>query len=227
MTKQEEKRNKANDQASPEILEEDVKEKGSPLENLPPEEVFSEDDADEGDDRKLSEEDEEFEETEDLEEGLLESDPVSELVTELSEKLAEAEDAKLRLSAEFDNFRRRSRKEREQVYTNAKLDLVKSFLPLFDGLDRARDSYVMQDSEEAKNMLEGINLLIKQGQDCLREIGVEEIDCENQEFDPNFHEAVQHIEDEQYGKNEVIEVLLKGYKAGDTVIRHSLVRVAN
>lgn len=226
MGKQEKKRNKDKDQASPEIPEEEVREEVVPPGEFSPEEVFSEEEA-EGVGRNLSEEVEELEETEDIEESSPDSDLVSELVIELSEKLAEAEDANLRLSAEFDNFRRRSRKEREQVYTNAKIDLVKSFLPLFDGLDRARDSYIMQDSEEAKSMLEGINLLIKQGQDCLREIGVEEIDCENTEFDPNFHEAVQHIEDEQYGKNEVIEVLLKGYKAGDAVIRHSVVRVAN
>lgn len=143
------------------------------------------------------------------------------------ENIRELEDRNLRLNAEFDNFRKRSRREKEESYLFAKLDLVKDFLPLLDALDRAKEQYSKMEDEAQKNMLEGIEMLIKQGQDCLAKLGIEEIACEGEQFDPNFHEAIQHVEDEQYGENEVIECLLKGYRSGDDVVRHSVVRVAN
>ncbi len=137
------------------------------------------------------------------------------------------EDKNLRLAAEFDNFRKRSRKEKEEIYSLAKLDLVRDFLPLLDALDRAQDSYSKLEDENAKQLKEGMDLLVRQGQDCLAKLGVEEIPTQDVQFDPNLHEAVQHVEDPQYGENAVIDCLLKGYQADDKVIRHSMVRVAN
>ncbi len=137
------------------------------------------------------------------------------------------EDKNLRLTAEFDNFRKRSRKEKEETYSIAKLDLVRDFLPLLDALDRAQASYSKLEGENAKQLREGMDLLVRQGQDCLAKLGVEEIPTQDAQFDPNLHEAVQHLEDSQYGENVVIDCLLKGYQADDKVIRHSVVRVAN
>ncbi|MDO5016477.1 MAG: nucleotide exchange factor GrpE [Eubacteriales bacterium] len=137
------------------------------------------------------------------------------------------QDKHLRLTAEFDNFRKRSRKEQEASYQRAKVDLVKDFLPLLDALDRAQASYEKLECENSESLIEGMALLGKQAEDCLHRIGVEEIEALGQNFDPVYHEAVQHIEDANMGTNEVAQVLLKGYQAGDTVIRHSLVIVAN
>lgn len=137
------------------------------------------------------------------------------------------QDKHLRLTAEFDNFRKRSRKEQEASYQRAKVDLVKDFLPLLDALDRAQASYEKLECENSESLIEGMALLGKQAEECLHRIGVEEIEALGQNFDPVYHEAVQHIEDANLGTNEVAQVLLKGYQAGDTVIRHSLVIVAN
>lgn len=149
---------------------------------------------------------------------------------ELAEALAQIQDLeeqKLRLAAEFDNFRKRSRREKEESYSLAKLDLVRDFLPLLDALDRAQDSYNKLEDASCKQLKEGMDLLVRQGQDCLSKLGVSEIPTEGAQFDPNLHEAVQHLEDEQYGENVIVDCLLKGYQADDKVIRHSLVRVAN
>lgn len=142
-------------------------------------------------------------------------------------QMTDLEDKHLRLSAEFDNFRKRSRKEQEATYQRAKMDLVRDFLPLMDALDRARESYDKIESRSKDSLIEGMDLLIKQAQDCLARVGVEEIPAMGQVFDPELHEAVQHIEDEELGENEIALVLLKGYKASDQVIRHSVVVVAN
>lgn len=137
------------------------------------------------------------------------------------------EDKNLRLAAEFDNFRKRSRKEKEESYSLAKLDLVRDFLPLLDALDRAQDSYAKLEEDNYQQLKEGMDLLVRQGQDCLAKLGVEVIPTRDAQFDPNLHEAVQHLEDPQYGENMIIDCLLKGYQADDKVIRHSMVRVAN
>lgn len=172
-------------------------------------------------DRETVEEPEELAETQD------QADLLAEELASARANIQELEDRNLRLNAEFDNFRKRSRREKEESYLFAKLDLVKDFLPLLDALDRAKDQYSKMEDEAQQNMLEGIEMLIKQGQDCLAKLGIEEITCEGEQFDPNFHEAIQHVEDEQYGENVVIECLLKGYRSGDNVVRHSVVRVAN
>ena len=152
---------------------------------------------------------------------------VSEEAVVAQQDFEDLQDKHLRLSAEFDNFRKRSRKEQEASYQRAKVDLVKDFLPLLDALDRAQASYEQLECENSESLVEGMALLGKQAEECLHKIGVEEIEALGKNFDPLYHEAVQHIEDENLGTNEVAQVLLKGYQAGDNVIRHSLVIVAN
>lgn len=156
-----------------------------------------------------------------------EADQIREELLQQIEKVKELEDRELRLAAEFDNFRKRSRKEKEQTYLDAKTDVIKALLPIFDNIDRAIESGISASNEESRQMAEGMELVRKQAAETLASIGVEEIICENQPFDPELHDAIQHIEDEALEDNTVAKVILKGYKVGDTVIRHSMVIVAN
>lgn len=148
-----------------------------------------------------------------------------ESLDQVTAELEELKDRFLRLTAEFSNYRKRSDKEKVESYRLAKADLVKSFLPLLDALDRAQAS--LADREAKTSECEGIDLLVKQGQECLNQLGVQEIPALHEKFDPQYHEAIQHMDDEQYGENEIFDVLLKGYKIDDYVVRHSVVRVAN
>ena len=140
---------------------------------------------------------------------------------ELEKKLADSEDAKLRLAAEYDNYRRRTQKEREALYNDAFSDAVSGILPIIDNLD-----YALQygASEEEKK---GIELIIKNASEALAKMGVTEIEALGTTFDPNVHNAVMHVEDETKGESEIVQVLQKGYKIGDKVIRFAMVSVAN
>lgn len=147
---------------------------------------------------------------------------------ELKEQLRKSEEQYLRLAAEFDNFRKRSRKEKDQIYGQAKADAVKSILPVLDSLDRAIENMPEQfATEEARAMGEGLTLVLKQALDCLMQIGIEPIEAEGKAFDPEFHDALTHIQDENLGENVIVKVVLKGYRMGDNVIRHAAVIVAN
>ncbi|AWI03314.1 nucleotide exchange factor GrpE [Clostridium drakei] len=126
-----------------------------------------------------------------------------------------------RTVAEYDNFRKRTAKEKEGIYTNACEDILKEFLPVLDNLERA----ITVDGS-VEDLKKGIEMTIKQFSDALEKLEVEEIGAD-EEFDPNVHNAVMHVDDEQYGKNQVVEVFQKGYKRGDKVLRHSMVKVAN
>ncbi len=153
---------------------------------------------------------------------------IAELKKLLSEK--EAENAELndkyvRLFAEYDNFRRRSAKEREGVYADAVCDAIAQILPVLDNLERAAQ-YNTEDTAETQ-MGKGLELTLKSFTDCLSKLGVAEIEAQGKPFDPNFHNAVMHIDDESLGENEVVEVFMKGYAKGDKVLRHSMVKVAN
>ncbi len=136
-------------------------------------------------------------------------------------ELAEANDKYLRLYAEYDNFRKRSAKERESVYFDAKSDTLKGILPVLDNMERATAF------SEADKILEGMNLILKSFEETLTKMDVKEIEALGKTFDPNVHYAVMHIEDEGFGENEVVEVLQKGYICGDKVIRYAMVKVAN
>lgn len=123
-------------------------------------------------------------------------------------------DKYLRLAAEFDNYKKRNEKERQSTYDYAIIEAAEKFLQMADSLESAK-----------KMNVEGINPILNQFKTCLENLGISEIPIEK--FDPNFHNAVMHVEDENYEENQIVEEFAKGYKLGDKVIRHSMVKVAN
>lgn len=144
---------------------------------------------------------------------------------QLEKEKAELTESYRRLAAEFDNFRKRTVKEKDDIYKNATANLVEAFLPVFDNMELAKAS---ADSNAEKAALKkGIEMIYRQFREVLDKLDVEEIECLGEDFDPELHHAIQHVEDEQYGENEVAEVLMKGYQYKDKVIRHSMVKVAN
>ena len=142
-------------------------------------------------------------------------------IAELEAAVAERDDKYLRLCAEYDNFRRRSAKEREGIYSDAYADAINALLPVLDNLGRAVGC------EDPKALAEGLALILKSFDEGLSKLGIEEIKAEGETFDPERHYAVLHIDDENYGESEVVEVLQKGYVKGDKVIRYAVVKVAN
>lgn len=127
-----------------------------------------------------------------------------------------------RILAEFENFKKRSQKERETLYNSILSDVVEVILPVLDNLENAVK--VETKDEEYKK---GIELVLKQFNDVLKSKGVEEIEALGQTFDPELHEAVRSVQDDEKGEKEIVEVYRKGYKIGSKVIRHSMVAVAN
>jgi len=127
----------------------------------------------------------------------------------------------LRMLAEYDNFRKRSAKERETIYGDAYTDALTSVLPVLDNLERA------EGCTDAEGLSKGLELTLKSFRETLEKMGVKEIEAMGKTFDPNLHNAVFHVDDESYGESEIIEVLMKGYIKGDKVIRYSMVKVAN
>lgn len=124
--------------------------------------------------------------------------------------------------AEFDNFKKRMQKEKESMYSTIVADFVSELLPVMDNFEKAVDAETKDESY--KN---GMKMIYSQINDLLKKTGVEEIEALGKEFDPNYHEAVMHIEDDKYKEKEIVEVFRKGYKLGDKVIRHTMVKVAN
>ncbi len=144
-------------------------------------------------------------------------------LAEADAKLAEANDKYMRLFAEYDNYRKRSAKEREGIYTDACVDTVSEILPILDNMERA----LQYKDNDAENIAKGLEMIMKSFTETLAKMGVCEIEAEGKPFDPNFHNAVMHVDDEAYGEGEIIEVFMKGYIKGDKVLRHSMVKVAN
>ena len=138
-------------------------------------------------------------------------------VEKLQAELADAKDQLLRKIAEFDNFRKRTQKEKEAIYPQAKADTVEKFVPIIDNFERAL-ACECADPEFKK----GIDIM-----DVMKQCSVETVGAVGDSFDPNIHNAVMHIEDEQYGENTIVEVFQKGYKIGDRVVRYAMVKVAN
>lgn len=139
----------------------------------------------------------------------------------LREQLAEQNDKYLRMLAEYDNFRRRSRLERENIYADVRADTVVKFLPVYDNLSRAAEQ---ETDPEAKKAAVAI---FNQFKGVLEGLGVTEIEAVGQKFDPALHNALLHIDDEKYGEGEIVLELTRGFKLGDKVIRFSAVQVAN
>ena len=142
-------------------------------------------------------------------------------IEELRAKLSESEDKYLRMAAEYDNFRRRSREEREAVYENALSDTVSELLPIIDNLERAA---MYDDGEKVK---EGLVMTLKSVDAVFEKIGVEKFGAAGDTFDPNIHNAVFHVEDDSLGEGEITEVFQKGYKKGKKIIRFAMVKSAN
>ncbi len=142
---------------------------------------------------------------------------------ETAEKLIQAEKEKyLRLCAEYDNFRKRSQKEREGLYADIKADTLLKFLPVYDNLERA---LATPTADEAYR--KGVEMTMVQFNQTLEKLGITEIEALGKPFDPNVHNAVMHVEDESFGENEVVEVFQKGFRLNDKVIRFAMVKVAN
>ncbi len=144
----------------------------------------------------------------------------------LEEQLKEQNDKYLRLMAEYDNYQKRTQKEKAARYADAVIDTVEKLLPIGDNLERALNTEVT--SEDAIKFKEGIEMVMKQFNDCLERLDVKPIPALGEQFDPNLHNAVMHIEDESVDDNTIVEDLMKGYiYKEERVVRHSMVKVAN
>ena len=168
----------------------------------------------------------ELENEEIIEEETQKEEEVVDEKAELEGKIKEWEDKYMRLYAEFDNYQKRTLKEKDARYADAVIDTVSLFLEVSDNLDRAVSITV--ETEEAKKVLEGVELVKKQMSDILTKLDVTPIKAVGEEFDPNVHNAVMHIEDETVTDNTVVEELQKGYiYKNERVVRYSMVKVAN
>ena len=149
-------------------------------------------------------------------------------IAELEKDLAAAKEAHIRTLAEYDNYRRRTQKEKDNLYADAIASVTKEFLTLIDNLDRAVDGAKKSDENSLEKVIQGMELVGRQAQDTLTKIGVEEIPAERgTKFDPNLHDAMMHVDDDDLGEQEIAMVFAKGYKYKDRVIRHAQVQVAN
>ena len=149
---------------------------------------------------------------------------IKKLEEELEKANAKADEINekyVRMLAEYDNFRKRTVKEREGIYADAYSDALTAILPVIDNLERAAGC------DDAEGLKKGLELTLKGFCETLEKMGVKEIEAMGKPFDPNLHNAVMHIEDQEHGENEIVEVLMKGYQKGDKIIRYSMVKVAN
>ena len=142
-------------------------------------------------------------------------------IASLKEELKEKDDKYLRMAAEYDNFRRRSREEKTASYEIALSDTVSEFLGIIDNLERAA---LYDDETKVKD---GLVMIAKSVEATLQKLGVEAVGAVGEKFDPNLHNAVMHVDDEAYGEGEIIEVFQKGYKKGARMIRFAMVKTAN
>lgn len=143
-------------------------------------------------------------------------------IDEKQKELDELTDRYKRILAEFENYKKRSTKEREGLYNSLLSDIITPMLPVLDNLEKAVDAETKDEAYKA-----GIDLVLKQFKDVLNSLGVKEIEALGQSFDPELHEAVSSVQDDTLGEKEVKEVFRKGYKIGTKVIRHAMVSVAN
>ena len=143
-------------------------------------------------------------------------------IEKLKEELEKKNDILLRTAAEFDNYKKRTERERAGVAEYARAGIIKKLLPIIDNIERAAGA-----DKESPEYLKGIELIVKQFETLVGNLELTETAKAGDTFDPTLHEAVMHIEDENLGENVIAEVLQKGYKTGDTVVRHAMVKVAN
>lgn len=162
------------------------------------------------------------EETQTEEETFTVSKEQMEQMEQLAQLVTEGNDKYLRLAAEYDNYRKRTTKEKESIYTDAKVDAIKPFLEVYDNLIRG-----VAQCEEGDSHRQGLEMIAKQFLSVLEKLGVQEIEAEGQPFDPEKHNAVMHVEDETVGENTIVEVFQKGFTLNEKVIRFAMVKVAN
>ena len=141
------------------------------------------------------------------------------------EKIEELTDKLTRQMAEFDNFRKRTEREKSQMYEVGAKDIIEKILPVVDSFERGLDA--VKEEEKDHPFMQGMDKVYKQMMTTLAEIGVKPIEAVGQEFNPDFHNAVMHVEDDSFGENSVAEEFQKGYMYRDSVVRHSMVKVAN
>lgn len=144
-----------------------------------------------------------------------------------SKDFAQLRERHLRLAAEYDNFRKRTQRERENLFGDHVAQILRDWLPVIDNLERAERSIADSELDPGGSMRAGINMVCKQAEDVLARYGVKPIECLGQPFDPELHEAMLHVVDESIGPSMVVEELVRGYRRDDRVIRHSAVKVAN
>lgn len=149
-------------------------------------------------------------------------DPLLAELESLKDQMAQQEDKYLRLAAEYENYRRRTAKEKEAIWSDAKGDAAAAFLPVYDNLERALKQ---ETADEAYK--KGVEMTMNQLKAVLEKLGITEIPALGERFDPKFHNAVMHIEDENLGENTVAEVFQAGFQLGEKVIRFAMVKVAN
>ena len=179
--------------------------------------VFGEETMDQPEDNSKEEED-----------TTAEQEAAEETAKASDDKTAELEKRYMALFAEYENFRKRSAKEKEDLYASAVANVTKDWLGVLDNIDRALDAGKNADESSVEKVIQGIELIGKQATDVLSKLGVTEIECERgTKFDPNLHEAVMHVDDEELGEQEVAAVFQKGYIYKDRVVRHAVVQVAN
>lgn len=140
-----------------------------------------------------------------------------------AKQLESVKDQFVRLTAEYDNYRKRTAKEKDSLYQDAKADTIKEFLAVYDNLERAVSTEGDEDSPHKK----GLEMIFHQYQEILKKLGVTEMEAQGQPFDPEKHNAVMHIDDENFGENVVSQVFQAGFMLGDKVLRHAIVQVAN
>ena len=157
-----------------------------------------------------------------MEEEVKKNEEVVEESSQINNELEEMTDRYKRLLAEFENYKKRSQKERESLYNMITGDVLTSILPVMDNLEKAASV-----KTEDTSYQEGVKLVVKQFSDVLNKFGMEEIETIGKRFDPELHDAVSHVDDPSKGEQEIVEEYRKGYKIGNKVIRHSMVIVAN
>lgn len=177
------------------------------MEEVKTEETVTEEAAEEKKTKKASKKD--------AEKALLEE------IENLKAQIKEKDDKHLRMAAEYDNFRRRSREEKDATYEVAMADTVSEFLMMIDNLERAAFY------DDAQKVKEGLVMIAKSVESVFAKLGVEEVGKVGDKFDPNLHNAVMHIDDDSYGEGEIVEVFQKGYKKGGRIIRFAMVKTAN
>ena len=153
----------------------------------------------------------------------VEEEAVETAEEKLQKELDEKNEQFLRLCAEYDNFRKRSQKEKQDIYSSSQADVIKELLPVLDNFDRAANNK----DANAEDYKKGIDLIFNQFGEVLKKLGVESYGERGEEFDPNIHNAVMTVEDEELGENVIASVFSKGYKLGDRIIREAVVQVAN